>query len=262
VTRTIDHPSRVNAGVWRRGMFVRAYKGTELRPPEAVLLERHRDALAGRVLELGCGAGRVTRHLAATAGELHALDISAAMVDEARAAVPSARFHVRDMTDLKPFEPGSFDAVVATYNVIDVLDDAERGAQLDRIRALLRPGGTLIMSTHNRAALPSLRGPAIRATHPRTFVADILRLPRRVRNRRRLLPLERNEPGYSIVNDSGHDYSLLHYYIARDDQERQLAEHGFELIECVDMRGATVAPGATAAETSELHYAARRTADR
>jgi SAM-dependent methyltransferase len=260
VSRTvgIDHPSGVNAGVWRRGRFVRAYASTELRPPEAVLLERHRDALSARVLELGCGAGRVTRHLAATATELHALDISPAMVEHARNVAPDAEFHVRDMTDLSPFEPASFDAVVATYNVIDVLDDAERGAQLDRIRDLLRPGGKLIMSTHNRGVLPALRGPRIRTTHPRTFVADIVRLPRRIRNRRRLLPLQRDESRYSIVNDSGHDYSLLHYYIARDDQERQLAEHGFELIECVDMEGATVAPGATAAGTSELHYVARR----
>lgn len=254
----IDRPSRVNAGVWRRGSFVRAYKSSELRPPETVLLERHRDALAGRVLELGCGAGRVTRHLAAIARELHALDIAEAMVEEARASLPDVHFHVRDMTDLEPFEPGSFDAVVATYNVLDVLDDSERGAQLDRIRALLRPGGKLIMSTHNVAVLPSLRGPGIRMTHPRTFVADIVRLPRRVRNRRRLLPLERTESRYSIVNDSGHDYSLLHYYIARDDQGRQFAEHGFELIECVDMDGRTVPPGATAAGVSELYYAARR----
>jgi SAM-dependent methyltransferase len=254
----IDRPSRVNAGVWRRGSFVRAYKSMELRPPESVLLERHREALSGRVLELGCGAGRVTKHLAATARELHALDISPAMVEHARATVPGAEFHVRDMTDLEPFGAGSFDAVVATYNVLDVLDDAERGAELDRIRDVLRPGGTLIMSTHNRSFLPSLRGPRIRTTHPRAFVADIVRLPRRMRNRRRLLPLERNESRYSIVNDSGHDYALLHYYIARDDQERQLAEHGFELVECVDMNGGTVAAGATAAGVSELHYAASR----
>jgi SAM-dependent methyltransferase len=258
----VSSPSQVNAGVWRRGTFLNQYTSTDLRPPEALLLERHRDALSGRVLELGCGAGRVTRYLAEIATDVEAIDLSPAMVEHARQAVPAAHFHVGDMTDLTAFEAGSFDAVVATYNVLDVLDNAERSAELDGLRDLTRAGGVLIMSTHNRGFIPTLRAPRVRFTHPRTFVADLVRLPRRLRNRRRLLPLEHEARGYAIVNDSGHDYSLLHYYISRDDQERQLAEHGFELIECVDMAGNVVPTAATAADVSELHYVARRVPDR
>lgn len=40
-----------------------------------------------RVLELGCGAGRVTRALASMFGEVHAVDISPEMVARARAAL-------------------------------------------------------------------------------------------------------------------------------------------------------------------------------
>src|SRR5512142_2192757 len=39
------------------------------------------------VLEIGCGAGRVTRALAQLFGEVHAVDISGEMVRQARAAL-------------------------------------------------------------------------------------------------------------------------------------------------------------------------------
>src|SRR5207302_9604378 len=91
---------------------------------------------------------------------------------------------------------------------------------------------------------------------PRRPGESIRNLPRRVRNRRALRPLERSESGYSIRNDEAHDFSLLHYYISRDAQERQLAEHGFELPECRDLDGGQVPSHAHAARCPELHYVA------
>src|SRR5260370_32627233 len=42
-----------------------------------------------RVLEIGCGAGRVTRALAKLFGEVHAVDVSGEMVRLASAALPA-----------------------------------------------------------------------------------------------------------------------------------------------------------------------------
>jgi hypothetical protein len=85
-----------------------------------------------------------------------------------------------------------------------------------------------------------------------------MRLPRSIANHRRLAPLQRFEEGYAIVNDVAHDHSLLHYYIGRDGQERQLAAHGFRMLECLDLEGRTVEAGETAFGCHELHYAALR----
>jgi hypothetical protein len=82
-------------------------------------------------------------------------------------------------------------------------------------------------------------------------------LPRRLRNRRRFRPLEREEPGYALINDEAHDFAVLHYYVARDAQYQQLADEGFELTECLDLDGDAVPQGAPAAHCSELHYIAR-----
>jgi SAM-dependent methyltransferase len=46
-----------------------------------------REPASMRVLEIGCGAGRVTRALARLFGEVHAVDVSGEMVAQARAAL-------------------------------------------------------------------------------------------------------------------------------------------------------------------------------
>ena len=249
---------------WARANLVGDYAGGELRPVEAEIMDRHREALGGRVLELGVGAGRVTRHLCVVAKEVHGIDVSDAMVAATRRVCPGATIARGDLQDLSAYEDASFDAVVAAFNVIDVLGHDHRLAALGGFRRVLAPGGLLIMSSHNRAAAGSVVGPGrqlighLRAGRMRNAAGGVIRLPRRAANRRRLRPLEQEQPGYSILNDSAHDYSILHYYISRDAQAGQFAEHGFELIECLDLEAVAVEAGEPAARSPELHYVARR----
>src|SRR3954471_16221720 len=152
----------INNGVWARGRFVGEYSSRALRPVDVMLLVRYRDELRGRMLEIGCGAGRVSSYLADLAADLRALDTSERMVETARGRVPSATFRVGDMTDLSRFEDDPLDTVLALYCVLDVLEDSERRAQLDRMYEVIAPGGTLVISTHNRGHLPRVRGPHVR----------------------------------------------------------------------------------------------------
>jgi hypothetical protein len=92
---------------------------------------------------------------------------------------------------------------------------------------------------------------------PRRPAASLRSLPRRFANRHRLRPLQRTERDYAIVNDEAHDFSVLHYYVSRDAQERQMMQAGYELLECLDLDGRCVEPGETAAKCPELHYVAR-----
>lgn len=253
-----DAQARANARLWSRNL-VKAYATRELRPVEVILLVRYRDALRGRVLELGCGAGRLTGYLAEIGSAVHGVDIAPGMVEYCQRSYPRATFSQGDLRAVSAFEPGSFDVVVATYNVIDVLGDVERRAVLDGIGGVLARGGLLIMSTHNRDYAPRLAEPLkLRGKSPLRMAITLARTPRWQRNRRRLLPLAREEPGYAILNDISHDFSALHYYIWRDAQEQQLAEHGFELEECLDLDGRQVAGDKDASGCSELHYIARR----
>jgi SAM-dependent methyltransferase len=61
------------------------------------------DPKAMRVVEIGCGAGRVTRALAELFGEVHAVDVSAEMVAQARqalAGLPNASVYQNNGMDL------------------------------------------------------------------------------------------------------------------------------------------------------------------
>lgn len=253
-----DAQTRINDTVWRRGSFVRSYANRALKPVEADVLLRHHATFAGRVLELGCGAGRLTGYLTAIAREVHGLDLSPRMVAYCRDRYADASVDVGDLRDLSRYATGSFDAVVAVANVLDVLGDAERCEALAGIRRVLADGGLLLMSSHNRGHASRLRPPTrVRLRRPRTFVGDVVMLPLRVRNRRRLRRYERHEPGYAILNDSAHGYSLLHYYVSPAAQRRQLEEQGFELLECLDLDGRAVEQGDGPPEPAELHYVAR-----
>jgi len=253
-----DTPTARNTQVWRDGDFTAEYAIRTLRAVEVVLLLRYGGHLSGRTLEIGCGAGRLTGYLIELSAHVEGIDISAAMVDYCRRAFPSGHFRQGDLRDLSGFLDGANNAIIAPFNVLDILDDRERRDVLGHLHRMLAPGGLLIMSGHNRAHIPRLRPPThVRTSDPLRLAVDLLRLPRRYRNSRRLRADQRNEPGYAIVNDDAHDFTLLHYYVTRDAQEAQLAAHGFSLVQCLDLDGAIVAPGEAAAGSSELHYVAR-----
>jgi SAM-dependent methyltransferase len=71
-----------------------------------------------RILEIGCGAGRVTRALAKVFGEVYAVDISAEMIAEAAkvlADVPNVHLYRNNGMDLAVLPPVEFDFA---YSVI------------------------------------------------------------------------------------------------------------------------------------------------
>jgi SAM-dependent methyltransferase len=263
---TTSDQLRVNSSAWQRGDHVAEYANRRLLPVEVVILVRYREALSGRTLEVGCGAGRILGYVSQLGGEAHGIDISAAMVEHCATRYPAAHVRVGDLSDIGRSAEGPFDAVLAVDNVLDVFDDAERRRVLGDLKALLGPEGLLIFSSHNLAYVdrpaPTGGGRArglvrdLASRPPSNVARAVARIPGRRRNRKRLGPLQRRGDGYAIINDSAHDYGLLHYYIGRDEQARQLHETGYELLECLDADGRTVGPGEPHPDPW-LHYVAR-----
>jgi ubiquinone/menaquinone biosynthesis C-methylase UbiE len=75
---------------------------------------RGRPASELRMLEIGCGAGRMTRPLSSLFGQVDAVDISPEMIARAREAVrdrPNVRLYVNNGEDLAMFGDEQFDFV-------------------------------------------------------------------------------------------------------------------------------------------------------
>ncbi len=97
-----------------------------------------------RVLEIGCGAGRVTSALADLFGEVHAVDVSGEMIARARPALesrPNAHVYQNNGMDLGVIPPGdgfdfAFSSIVFQHIPSrDVIENYVR-----EVHRLLKPG--------------------------------------------------------------------------------------------------------------------------
>ncbi len=97
------------------------------------------------VLDVACGAGYGSSHLAASAARVVGGDVSDETIAYARGryAAPNVEFRTMDATAL-PFPDGSFDAV-CSFETIEHL--ADRETFLDEVARVLRPDGVFIVST-------------------------------------------------------------------------------------------------------------------
>lgn len=96
-----------------------------------------------KVIEIGCGAGRVTRALAELFGEVHAVDVSGEMVSLAREALrdlPNAHVYQNNGTDLSVLPPGPYDFAFSSI-VFQHIPSREIIENYVRdVHRLLRPG--------------------------------------------------------------------------------------------------------------------------
>jgi 2-polyprenyl-6-hydroxyphenyl methylase/3-demethylubiquinone-9 3-methyltransferase len=104
-----------------------------------------------RVLDVGCGGGLLAESLARAGARVTAIDLAPGMIEVARLhaaeSALSIDYRVAAAEDLAQTAPQSFDAITCMEMLEHVPEPAATVASLAR---LLRPGGTLFVSTLNR----------------------------------------------------------------------------------------------------------------
>ena len=116
----------------------------------------------GRVLELACGTGALTRVVRATlpgSAQIVATDLNPGMLDVARKNLGAADVHWRtaDASEL-PFKDGAFDAVVCQFGLMFLPDPAKGFREAKRV---LGAGGMLLANVW----LPMPDNPAAQIVH-------------------------------------------------------------------------------------------------
>lgn len=188
-------------------------------PQEQKAIERYFGKPDARVLDLGCGTGRVTHHLSGMGFDVIGVDPSDSMIDVATSVHPQIDFVVGDGTDLH-FQDDAFDYVLFSYYGLDyIYPEEQRIRALREIYRVLKPGGIFVFSSHNWwNSLPSTVYEGTSALQP-------------LLNRENVLdPRDRYAPVEVKVGET------LVYLSSPAKQRQQLQRCGFEVLDIVGKR--------------------------
>ena len=108
---------------------------------------------ADRVIEIGCGIGRITRAIADRAAHVVGVDVSQEMIDRARTAladVPNAEFLVGNGLDLSGVDDASMDVAYSFIVFQHIPDPAVTCRYIEEIGRVLRPGGWTVFQVSER----------------------------------------------------------------------------------------------------------------
>lgn len=103
-----------------------------------------------RICDLGCGNARLRMFLdpqIIPEGNYYGLDISEELLKIGRSEFPKDHFFRGDFTSSLPFGDDQFDHVTAVASFHHILSKKEQHLFLSECRRILRPGGTLFVTT-------------------------------------------------------------------------------------------------------------------
>lgn len=106
-----------------------------------------------RVLDFGCGCGRILRWWAGQPGPVYGCDYNPRLVSWCASQLPNTLLTRNDLLPPTPFESGFFDVVYA-HSVLTHLTPDVQLAWMQEWARLLRPGGLLLVTTHGPTTCP------------------------------------------------------------------------------------------------------------
>jgi ubiquinone/menaquinone biosynthesis C-methylase UbiE len=191
----------------------------------------------GRILELGCGTGRVAIPMAKTGARVVGIDRSASMLTRARTRVRRSKLAgslqlVRGDVRVLPFPPASFALVAAPYGILQsLLDDATLDATLDSVRRVIERGGTFgidlvsdLTSWAEYQRRVKLRGRVGRGQTHITLIESVRQDPARG-----LTMFDQEFIERRGADTRSHQFSLSFRTVSVEGMTERLERHGFRV---------------------------------
>ncbi|WP_232715229.1 class I SAM-dependent methyltransferase [Gordonia metallireducens] len=131
--------------------YVERFRTMEREGKDVVGEARFIDAMAARgsrILDAGCGAGRIAGYLASVGHDVVGVDVDPVLVAAAKKDHPGPRWLVNDLAELDLPARGidePFDIIVSAGNVMTFLAPSTRVTVLSRLRAHLRDNGRAVI---------------------------------------------------------------------------------------------------------------------
>lgn len=109
----------------------------------------------GRLIDLGCGSGRLLLDFAARGFTVFGVDLSDAMLRVAAAKADAAGLPIHllkaNLVELDALADATFDYAACLFSTLGMIDGAEARARcVAHVHRLLKPGGMFLLHVHNR----------------------------------------------------------------------------------------------------------------
>lgn len=231
-----------NFSIWNRSSIVDYYLENSFKSEGENQHFKNCDVLIknGFVLDIGIGGGRTTKILFPIAKKYIGIDYSEPLVKAAKKQFPEADLLEMDARDLSYFEDEVFDVVVFSFNGIDYIDKDDREKVFKEVSRILKKRGRFIFSSHNRnlesfnkftSSLRHEKG----LTKLKSLLKFIIYLPRHYNMLSKQIIMQ----DYAIINDSAHGFSLMTFYISKEEQEIQCERNNLRLISTLAQNGSS-----------------------
>ncbi len=124
-----------------------------------IFIEKAKDYLKedDTILDFGCGTGLVCNEIAGNVRFIHAIDISAKMIEISKNKASNHKIRNIEFTRTtifdEKFKEGLIDAIIA-FNIFHLLEEPQK--YFERLNQILKPGGLIISATPCMSEAPFL----------------------------------------------------------------------------------------------------------